>query len=108
MQGHFRWLILILLLSGFTLWVSLPNTQISNVPDTCYKNTPGGPPKQGIHYDADGDCKEEFTLNVRQTLGLDIIGGLRVLLQAELPASSYTADDLRNAANSVSRATTRQ
>lgn len=103
MRGHVRWLVLILLLTLFAVWVSLPGTKISNVPDSCYKDTPGGPPAQGIHIDGDGDCNEDFSINVRQTLGLDIIGGLRVLLQAELPPGSYTVDDLRNAANNVSR-----
>lgn len=103
MQRHLRWLALILLLSGFALWVSLPGTLISNVAESCYQNVAGGAPKQGVHFDGDGDCKEEITLNVRQSLGLDIIGGLRVLLQSELPPGSYTADDLRNAANNVSR-----
>jgi preprotein translocase subunit SecD len=103
MRGQFRWLILIVLLSGFALWVSLPTTKISNVADSCYKDVTGGVPAQGIHIDADGDCVEEVTLNVRQAMGLDIIGGLRVLLQAELPAGSFTADDMRGAANNVSR-----
>ena len=40
---------------------------------------------------------------VPQSLGLDIVGGLRVLLQAELPPGSFTVEDLREAANSVSR-----
>lgn len=38
-----------------------------------------------------------------QPLGLDLVGGYRVLLQAELPSDAYTTDELRETANSVSR-----
>jgi preprotein translocase subunit SecD len=38
-----------------------------------------------------------------QPLGLDLVGGFRVLLQAELPADAFTTDELRETANSVSR-----
>lgn len=38
-----------------------------------------------------------------QPLGLDLVGGFRVLLQAELPSDAYTTDELRETANSVSR-----
>ncbi len=103
MRGQFRWLIPILLLSIFAVWVSLPDTKISNVEDSCYKNVSGGVPTQGIHLDFDGDCKEEVSFNVRQSLGLDIIGGLRVLLEADLPAGSFTAQNLQDAANNVSK-----
>ncbi|MBI1277196.1 MAG: protein translocase subunit SecD [Anaerolineaceae bacterium] len=103
MRGHVRWLILILLLTLFAAWVSLPNTKASNVLDSCYNTTDNVKPSQGIHLDFNDDCKDDFGLNVKQVFGLDIIGGLRVLLQADLPAGSYTLEDLRNAANNVSR-----
>src|SRR5262249_13821637 len=104
MRGHIRWLILILLLTGFALWVSLPNTKASNVSDTCYGGTDAPQkPDQGIHLDLNDDCKDDFQVNVKQVYGLDIIGGLRVLMQADLPAGSYTLEDLRNAANNVSK-----
>lgn len=104
MRGHFRWLILILLLTGFAIWVSLPNTLISNVSDTCYGTTENPvKPEQGLHLDFGDDCTEDIGLNVKQVFGLDIIGGLRVLLQADLPSGSYTIEDLRNAANNVSK-----
>lgn len=104
MQGHVRWLVFIVLLTGFALWVSAPDTIITNVADSCYalENAPPKP-DQGIHLDTNDDCIEEFTLNVKQTLGLDIVGGLRVLLQADLPVGSFQLEDLRNAGNNVSR-----
>jgi len=102
MARHLRWLVVILILTGFAIWVATPGTLISNVADACYtKEKPK--PEQGIHLDFNGDCTEDLRLDVRQSLGLDIVGGLRVLLEAELPAGSYTSEDLRNAANNVSR-----
>lgn len=84
MSRHVSWLILILLLCVFAGWVSLTQTD-------------------GIHWDSDGDGTPDVNLSVRQSLGLDLVGGLRVLLTAELPPGSFTADDLRQAANNVAR-----
>src|SRR5689334_11045641 len=84
MRKHIRWLILILLLSAFALWAALPDTT-------------------GIHIDTDGDGTPDVNLDVHQSLGLDLVGGSRVLLTADLPAGSFTAEDLQSAANSVSR-----
>lgn len=105
MRGQIRWLVLILLLAVFAIWVSLPSTLISNVADSCYEGTNSNntKPVQGLHLDFDDDCKEDVGINVRQVLGLDLVGGLRVLLQAELPPGSFTIDDLRLAANNVEK-----
>ncbi len=84
MNSHVRWLIFILLLTIFCVWVSLPDTQ-------------------GIHIDSDGDGKSDISLNVQQSLGLDLVGGLRVLLQSQLPVGTFSQEDLRTAANNVSR-----
>jgi len=102
MGRHLRWLVVIVILTAIAIWVAMPGTLISSVSDTCYsKEKPK--PEQGIHLDFDGDCAEDLRVDVRQALGLDIVGGLRVLLEAELPAGSYTSDDMRTAANNVSR-----
>ncbi|HVU10169.1 MAG TPA: protein translocase subunit SecD [Phototrophicaceae bacterium] len=84
MSSNFRWLIVVILLTAFAIWVVLPNTQ-------------------GIHIDTDGDGKPDINLNVTQQLGLDLVGGLRILLTAQLPAGSYTASDLQQTANNVAR-----
>lgn len=84
MRTQTRWLIVVILLVAFASWVSLPNTT-------------------GIHWDTDNDGVPDTGLNVQQSLGLDIVGGLRVLLQAELPDGSYNVEDLRQAANNVAR-----
>ena len=84
MNSHFRWLIVVLLIAAFCVWVSLPETT-------------------GIHIDTNDDGTTDVNLNVQQSLGLDLVGGLRVLLQAELPPGSFSAEDLRQAANNVAR-----
>jgi protein-export membrane protein SecD len=83
-RRHLIWLIVIIALSLFSLWVILPDNQ-------------------GVVIDNDGDGTPEVNFGLRQSLGLDIVGGLRVLLQAELPPGSYSVEDLAEAANNVSR-----
>ncbi|MDZ4764989.1 MAG: protein translocase subunit SecD [Chloroflexota bacterium] len=61
------------------------------------------PTTEGIHIDSDGDGTTEINLNVQLSQGLDLVGGLRVLLQAELPPGSFTAEDLRQTANNVGK-----
>jgi preprotein translocase subunit SecD len=84
MSETFRWFVFIILIVIFAGWVVLPDTQ-------------------GIHIDSDNDGTADINLNVQQSLGLDLVGGLRVLLQAELPPSAFTTDDLRETANNVAR-----
>jgi protein-export membrane protein SecD len=84
MTRHYRWFVLTILIAAFCVWVSLP------------ENT-------GFTFDPNGDGTPEFQLNVKQSLGLDLVGGLRVLLQAELPPDQFTLDDLRETANNVGR-----
>lgn len=84
MSNNLRWLILVIIVTVFSVWVVLPDNH-------------------GIHVDTDGDGTNDLNLNVQQSLGLDLVGGLRVLLTAELPAGSYTASDLQQTANNVSR-----
>jgi protein-export membrane protein SecD len=106
MNRHVIWFVLILLLALFSVWVVLPTTRLVNIPDSCYAlNDPdiGRRPEQGIHLDFNDDCISDVTLNVRQALGLDIVGGLRVLLQADLPGTAFTIANLQDTANNVSR-----
>lgn len=84
MRSNTRWLIFITLLAIFCIWVALPDTT-------------------GIHIDTNGDGKDDISLNVQQSLGLDLVGGLRVLLQSQLPIGSFTPEDLRTTANNVER-----
>jgi protein-export membrane protein SecD len=102
MGAHVRWLIVILVIAVFSTWVSLPDTLLTNIPTSCYERDQDIP-KQGVHLDLDGNCTAELGVNVRQALGLDLVGGLRVLLQAELPPGSFSAEDLTEAANNVAR-----
>jgi protein-export membrane protein SecD len=84
MKHHYRWLVFVVILATFALWVSIPGNE-------------------GVSFDFNGDDEPDFTLNVYESLGLDIIGGLRVLLRADLPSDAYTRDELQEAANNVSR-----
>jgi protein-export membrane protein SecD len=86
MKSHIRWLIFILLVTVFAIWVSLPSTQ-------------------GViwQWDSDDDGTADMAFAPRQSLGLDLVGGLRVLLEAELPPGSFSLEDLQQTANNVSR-----
>ena len=82
--SNLRWLILVIILTIFSIWVILPDTQ-------------------GIHIDTDGDSKPDINVNVKQQLGLDLVGGLRVLLTAEIPAENIKAGDMQQTANNVAK-----
>jgi len=82
--SNIRWLILVILITIFSIWVILPDTQ-------------------GLHVDTDGDGTPDINLNVKQQLGLDLVGGLRVLLTAQLPAGSFTVSDMQQTANNVAK-----
>ncbi len=84
MSPHFRWLLIIVLIAAFALRVSLPN---------------GG----DLVIDSNGDGVPEIALSVDQPLGLDLVGGLRVLLRADLPPEQFSAEDLGQTANNVAR-----
>ncbi|MCY4525366.1 MAG: hypothetical protein OXB89_02050, partial [Anaerolineaceae bacterium] len=84
MSSHFRWLLVIVLLTALALRVSLPD---------------GG----DLIIDSNGDGVPEIFLSVDQPLGLDLVGGLRVLLKADLPPQQYSAEDLGQTANNVAR-----
>ena len=84
MRANIRWLVLIILLTAFALRVSLPGSE-------------------DLVIDSNGDGEPEFVLSAQQSLGLDLVGGLRVLLKADLPPGQYTAEDLGQTANNVSR-----
>lgn len=86
MQRHYRWLAVIVVLTVFSVWVALPSTE-------------------GIYYsvDNDNDGEPDLQFVITQSLGLDLVGGLRVLLEAELPPDAFTQEDLQQTANNVSR-----
>jgi protein-export membrane protein SecD len=107
MSRHLIWFVATVLLSGFSLWVALPNVPaVTNVPESCKSVLAKQNlqlPAQGVHIDTNDDCLADINLNVQQSLGLDLVGGLRVLLQAQLPPGSFTAQDLAETANGVSQ-----
>lgn len=83
MTRHYRWLVGIILLTVFCFWVATPASD-------------------GFTLDTDNDGKVDFEIK-SQPLGLDLIGGVRVLLEAALPPGAFTRDDLKRAADNVSR-----
>ncbi|MGV2434977.1 MAG UNVERIFIED_CONTAM: hypothetical protein LVT10_08945 [Anaerolineae bacterium] len=82
MKRHYGWLITILIVLAICTWIALP---ISN----------------GTSFDFNND--EEADWKIHQPLGLDLVGGLRILLQAQVPAGSYSPDELKETANNISR-----
>lgn len=82
MRRHWFWLAVVLVLTVFSVWVVLPGDS------------------KIVEVDMNNDGQPDYA---DFTQGLDLVGGLRVLLQAQLPSDAYTADDLRETANSVSR-----
>jgi protein-export membrane protein SecD len=112
MKNTLGWLIFILILTAFCIWVALPAAtkgiqvddllcqqyQFDHTVDIgdlrCTENVP---------MDFNNDGRIDFTLNIQQSLGLDLVGGLRVLLQADVPTDTFTAEELRETANNVNR-----
>jgi protein-export membrane protein SecD len=84
MRQHFQWLAVIIALVIFCVWVVIPK-------------------ENDLTWDFNNDGEADFTILGEQPLGLDIIGGLRVLLQADIPTNQFTAEDLAETANNVSR-----
>ena len=107
MSSHVRWLILIIALSVFCVWVATPPEFKGVQTEACAKATAEELESlrcsENLEIDANGDGENEFTLHITQSLGLDLVGGLRVLLQADIPAQNFTREELSETANNVSR-----
>jgi preprotein translocase subunit SecD len=82
MKQQTGWLIVVILLATFATWMALPATN-------------------GTSFDFNNDGTPDITID--QPLGLDLVGGLRVLLEAQLPPDAFTEQELSETANSVSR-----
>ena len=107
MSSHARWLIFIGLLSAFCIWVATP-PEFKGVQTEACSALDGADPgnlkcSENLEIDTNGDGIHEFVLNITQSLGLDLVGGLRVLLQADISAENFTPEDLNETANNVSR-----
>lgn len=83
MNVHVRWLIAIIGIVAFCLWLTALT--------------------EDFVIDSNDDGEPEFIIRGEQPLGLDLIGGLRVLLQADIPATEFTTEDLSETANNVGR-----
>ncbi|NPV68965.1 MAG: protein translocase subunit SecD [Anaerolineae bacterium] len=78
MSGHIRWLIVTIVVAVVSIWMVLPDNP-------------------GIHLDLNNDGKAEIARTIAIRPGLDLQGGLRVLLAADLPADQITAGDMETA-----------
>lgn len=112
MSVHLRWLVIIIILAIFAGYVALPPDAKGVTPDAVicieYERDPltdTGDVRctENIELDFNGDEIPDFVLRITESLGLDLVGGLRVLLQADVAANTYTAEDLSETANNVSR-----
>lgn len=83
MSNHYRWLAVVILLTAFAVWVTFSTGTFE-----LGENDEGEP---------------QFSLNLDWSQGLDLVGGLRVLLRADLPSDAYTTDELRETVNNVDR-----
>lgn len=84
MTTHIRWLVVIIVLSVFSVWVIIPKDE-------------------DFAPDFNGDDEADITILGEQPLGLDLVGGLRVLLQTTIDPSTYSDEDLQETANNVGR-----
>jgi protein-export membrane protein SecD len=98
MSRHYAWLLFILTIMFGAVWLILPNT---TRPDFLLR---GGDEEAlaTCERDPEADCTQ-FKGDFEFQQGLDLVGGLRVLLQAELPPEAFTLEDLKQTANSVTR-----
>ncbi len=107
MSIHARWLIFIVVLTIFCIWVATPpefkGVQTEACATASEAEQAGLKCTENIELDFNGDGQLDFALNITQSLGLDLVGGLRVLLQADIPAANFTVEDLSETANNVSR-----
>jgi protein-export membrane protein SecD len=98
MSRHYTWLVLIVIMMVGAIWLLLPDTP---KPDFLLR----GADEEALatcERNPEADCSE-FKGDFEFQQGLDLVGGLRVLLQAELPPEAFTLEDLKQTANSVTR-----
>ena len=107
MSSHARWLILIVLLTAFCIWTATPPAFKGVQTEACAAAAADEQSQlkcsENLEIDLNGDGENDFALHITQSLGLDLVGGLRVLLQADIPADNFSMDDLAETANNVSR-----
>ena len=107
MSQHFRWLVFIILLTVFSFYIALPAEVKGVTPDDpiCEQwkqdntiDTGDVRCSETIAIDFQNDGVPDIGLSVTQSLGLDLVGGLRVLLEADLPVGTFSSEDLAETA----------
>ncbi len=111
-KTNLGWLLFIVVLTVFCAWVAIPASvkgveldapeciQYARDPKTF---TDGKRCTESLIIDSNNDGTPEFNLAINQRLGLDLVGGLRVLLEADLPEGTFTHQDLIETSNNVGR-----
>ena len=93
MSSHARWLALIVALSLFCIWVATPPSFKGVQTEACAAASDSELSSlkctENLEIDFNGDGENDFVINVTQSLGLDLVGGLRVLLQAGYPSGEF-------------------
>jgi preprotein translocase subunit SecD len=107
MSSHARWLVFIVLLTAFSMWVATP-PEFKGVQTEACRNASTEEQQdlkcsENFVVDFNNDGENDFVLNITQSLGLDLVGGLRVLLKADIPVANFSVEDLSETANNVSR-----
>lgn len=105
MSSHYRWLGFIVVLVAISLWIALPEPEKPAFLLRGYDQEALAECLQlaGSDETAIAVCDEKHGGEFDYHQGLDLVGGLRVLLEAELPKDAYSESDLREAANNVER-----
>lgn len=107
MSSHARWLVFIVLLTVFCIWVATPpdfkGVQTEACANVSVEEQQDLKCSENFEVDFDNDGENDFVLNITQSLGLDLVGGLRVLLKADIPIANFSMEELAETSNNVSR-----
>lgn len=112
MSVHYRWFAVILAMTVFGIYVALPASMkgIDLDAPICQEyaldhtvDLQGAKCDEHITFSRDEEGNPIFQITITESRGLDLVGGLRVLLQADVTEDSYTPEELQETANNVSR-----
>lgn len=101
-QRTVLWLTLVIVLIGLCVYLIAPDTP---KPDFLLRGGNEEALRECVRQsatDITADCSR-FEPDFEFSQGLDLVGGLRVLLQAELPSDTFTREELQETANNVGR-----
>lgn len=112
MSVHYRWFVVIFLLTAFGIYVALPADLkgIDLDAPICQEfaldhtiDLEGAKCDEHLTFSRNAEGEPILQINITESRGLDLVGGLRVLLEADISEDAYTPEDLRETANNVGR-----